>query len=645
MPEHRPAALKWRSTVSGVWYLLDMVVYGGTVSDAAAALEAAPKAFVAACVERYISLYGKPPGKSEQASWDRSWPELLRALVRAELGGLHLLLEYELPGSGHRVDALLLGARKDGGLTAVVVELKQWSTVDSTSPRLTWVQGTQYTHPCRQAAGYLAYFDDWVDAPDLDLETRAVTYLHSARGDLVDELRSVVATSPGSKDVFLFGRDDVAAAKQPTNLAGMFSAADLRPPEDARVQRFRSVRHRPSDGLLARLDETLSNNPAFRLVGAQQRAHLHVLETVLKARGDDRKQLIIVSGGPGTGKTVIAARLVADIKRTIGGAVFGCYLTQSGTLNQQLKRAVTVPAADGLFLHVDGFARHADKPVVPLVDEAHRLRRNARHVERMLKRTRVCVLFVDERQVIRPNEGYTVAELKQLAHDLDAVPTHIELVGQFRCGGSQRYVTWLEQLLFGHTTATQWAASEYDLDVSLDPDALGEWIGEHTHNGHTARITAGFCWPWTTKPDSTGSLVGDVSLRWTGPDGVERDWCRPWNAMTALQDRDGLIPKSQYWATDEGGHRQVGCIYTAQGLEYEYGAVVFGRDLVRRGDRWVADPKANEDPAIPDAIDPQQYLRLAANTYWVLATRATRGCRLYSVDPETQEYLTGLVRG
>lgn len=300
----------------------------------------------------------------------------------------------------------------------------------------------------------MSYFGSWINEPDLRLVTCGVAYLHGAGRELVNRLRDAVANSAGSKDVVLFGRDDVADA-EPAALSRMFAADNLRPPEASQVSRFLTARHQPSGGLLARLNDTLAGNPAFRLVGGQQQAHLHVLEVVLKAQNERRKHLIIVSGGPGTGKTVIAARLVADIKRTVGGGVYGCYLTPSGTLHKQLKRAATLPDAEGLFIHVDGFARHAGNAVVPLVDEAQRLRRNARHVERMLKRTRVCVVFLDERQIIRPNEGYTVTELQQEADRLGAVSTHIDLVSQFRCGGSQRYLTWLEQLLFGHATATR----------------------------------------------------------------------------------------------------------------------------------------------------------------------------------------------
>ncbi|MGY6653640.1 DNA/RNA helicase domain-containing protein [Amycolatopsis sp. TRM77291] len=615
-----------------------MFVHGGSVAEAADAIEASVAQFVKTAEDRFAMLYRRPLSESERSSWENSWPALLRTLTEAGLGDLRLFFEYELPGSGQRVDALLLGSRGDGGVTAVVIELKQWTELDSTTALFTWVRRVKYLHPSRQAAGYRTYLDDWIDEPQLRLETRAVAFLHDAGSDVVGPLREAVANSPGSSDVSLLGRDDVRPAPSPPGLAELFGANDLLAPEDVQVQSFLTARHQPSGGLLTRVNDVVKRKPVFRLVGAQQNAYLEVLDAVRRARSEPRKQLIVVSGGPGTGKTVIAIRLVADIRSVVGDKVYGCYFTPSGTLHHQLKRAITTPGADGLVGHVDNFVRHAGNAVVPIVDEAQRLRRNQRQVERMLARTRVCVLFLDERQIVRPGEGFTTTELEHQAAQAGAEVTHVKLASQFRCNGSQQYLGWLEQLLYGE--ATPWTPSDYDLAVSPTPAVLSDWVDHHTRAGHTARITAGFCWPWTKNPGKDGKLATDVTLPWGSP---RPDWAMPWNALRELQDNEGPVPKTHFWATDDGGARQVGCIYTAQGLEYDYGAVILGPDLVRRGNRWVAVLEANEDPVIPKDIDPDHYLRLATNTYWVLATRASLGCRLYSVDPKTQKFLTSLV--
>ncbi|MFF3691462.1 DNA/RNA helicase domain-containing protein [Streptomyces sp. NPDC002187] len=121
--------------------------------------------------------------------------------------------------------------------------------------------------------------------------------------------------------------------------------------------------------------------------------------------------------------------------------------------------------------------------------------------------------------------------------------------------------------------------------------------------------------------------------------GGPRVWARPWNSRLDEPAFDHLdVPARPFWATDSGGHEQVGCIYTAQGMEYAYNVVVKGTDLVRRGDRWIADPAASCDSQLRD-LPPHRYLRYALNTYRVLATRGTKGTRLYSTDPDTQAFL------
>ena len=77
-------------------------------------------------------------------------------------------------------------------------------------------------------------------------------------------------------------------------------------------------------------------------------------------------------------------------------------------------------------------------------------------------------------------------------------------------------------------------------------------------------------------------------------------------------------------------------------MEYAYNAVIIGEDLVRRGDQWIAHPEKSHDSPLRD-LPPQRYLQYALNTYRVLATRGTRGTRLYSTDAITQNYLNTLI--
>ena len=151
--------------------------------------------------------------------------------------------------------------------------------------------------------------------------------------------------------------------------------------------------------------------------------------------------------------------------------------------------------------------------------------------------------------------------------------------------------------------------------------------------GFGARIAAGYCWPWSD-PRKDGSLVPDVKIG---------RWARPWNLKG--ERSVGGAPAAALWATDPAGLGQVGCVYTAQGFEYDYAGVIIGPDLVVRDSTWVSVRGANKDPdfrhriKVPDTLFDQ----LVRNVYKVLLTRGLRGVGIFSSDEATNEYLKSLV--
>lgn len=618
-----------------------MSVYGGSVRDAARMVRASAVEVAEACARRFADRHGRLPDDAERRSWLNSWPPLLDVLINADLGELWLELEYELPGSGERIDALLLGASPGGSLVAVVIELKQWSDCEPMAKSRVLVGGSVRTHPCRQAAGYVRYLRTWISPSDVELDVYGVALLHNAARPMIDKLREAAA-GKREAEVALLGRDDAEDLAGLKHLTERLAWPPLRRPGPDLIDAFMNARHRPSLGLFSHLREVLANDSGFVLVGGQQEAQLHILGAIQAAQDERRRHVIAVTGGPGTGKTVIAARLLADIPRA-SRPVPARYLTPSGTLKTQLAYAARDPGSRGLFVNVRNFRGRADREVL-LIDEAQRIstRELPDPVATLVARTPVAVFFLDERQVIRPYEGVSVERLGEVAHAAGATFTHVDLQTQFRCGGSQYYQAWVDHLLSSKGRPEEWRGNDYDFFVVADPAGLQAWVDDHTANGATARISAGFCWPWP-QPRSENTLRNDVDILYVDRrSGVSVRWAYPWNSRHAFPERDGsIVPIKEFWATDPGGHRQVGCIYTAQGLEYDYSAVIMGPDLVRRGARWEGRPAESHDPAMR-GVGPDDYLPLALNTYRVLMTRGTRGCRLCSTDAETQQYLEGI---
>ena len=283
-----------------------------------------------------------------------------------------------------------------------------------------------------------------------------------------------------------------------------------------------------------------------------------------------------------------------------------------------------------------------------ILDEAHRIRETsvsrwtrAEHrtgrpqIEELLAAARVPVFLLDEFQVVRPGEQGTVEDIAEHAAAQGLSVERIHLDAQFRCGGSQEYVLWVKRLLdLEPGGPIPWIGDpHFEVQVVDSPAEMEAHLEAKLADGYSARMAAGYCWPWSD-PRPDGTLVPDVQLG---------DWRRPWNLKG---DRSvGGAPAAALWATDPAGFGQVGCVYTAQGFEYDYAGVILGPDLVWRDDRWVAVRGANKDPDFRNRtkVSDQAFDRLVRNVYKVLLTRGMRGVAIYSPDEESRDYLRGLL--
>jgi uncharacterized protein len=241
----------------------------------------------------------------------------------------------------------------------------------------------------------------------------------------------------------------------------------------------------------------------------------------------------------------------------------------------------------------------------------------------------VPVFLLDEHQGVRPGEIGRVAAIRAAADRNNIDVYEIDLDDQFRCGGSPGYLLWVKRFLgLEPGGPIPWHPDDpFQLTMVDSPERLEQVLAQRLEQNYGARMAAGFCWKWSD-PNPDGTLVDDV---------VIDDWRRPWNLRS---DRPlGGIPSSSLWATEPAGFGQVGCIYTAQGFEYDYAGVIIGPDLVWRGDHWQTNPSASADSQIRRAPN---FDVLVRNVYKVLLTRGLIGCIIYSTDPETRTFLAEL---
>jgi uncharacterized protein len=414
------------------------------------------------------------------------------------------------------------------------------------------------------------------------------------------------------------------------------------------LKRIAEGRYRPHKALLEHTAKAIRGEKAWELLDEQRVAFNAVLTAVRESHAGSDRSVFLIRGGPGTGKSVIAINLVAALSED-GHATL--HTTGSRAFTENLRKAVG-RRASAQFKYFNSLkdAQPGEIDVV-VSDEAHRIREfswnwrtpqrfrtDTTQIQELLRAARTSVFFIDDMQVVRPGEVGSSDLIRSAAKaELGVTTIEFELEAQFRCNGSEAFVAWVENTLGIRRTANVlWDLRDvFEFLVVDSPEELEAWVRARSSDGSTARLSAGFCWPWSN-PRPDGTLVDDVSI-----DG----WSMPWNAKPDAAILAPGIPKSNFWATDSGGLEQVGCIYTAQGFEYVYAGVIFGRDLVFRAtEGWSGQPEYSHDSVVKrNAGDAAQFTRLVKAAYRVLLTRGLKGCAVYFQDASTRDFVVSRI--
>ena len=606
-------------------------------------LKAGGKTLSIEVAQNFEREIGYRPAENEVTSWTNSLASIARTLKKADLLSQAVMVEMTLPRTSSRLDCLIAGKDLDGREQAVVVELKQWSEArpcDRGEMVETVIGGSwaQTSHPSDQARGYHFFLSDLATVfSDETVALSSCAWLHNmprakSKPLFADEFATLVEHTP------CFTRDDELAFQSfLKERVGSGGGGEV-------LQKIKSSRWEPSKKLLEHVAEMINGEPIYSLLDEQRVAFLKVIDSVRKSGLGQKKSIFIIRGGPGTGKSVIALNLLADLARE-GKKVE--YVTGSRSFTETLKKKLGKRASTQ-FKYTHNYAQEHDECLDALViDEAHRIRltsntwrtpkvkRSERpQIEELISVARTVAFFVDEKQVVRPEECGSTALILAASKKIGAVVEQIELEAQFRCGGSDRYVNWIADLLqmSGAKDFEAWNAnSEFDLKIVETPLELETMVRKRHADGVSARLSAGFCWEWSD-PLVDGTLVSDVKVG---------DWEMPWNAKPGAKKLVKEIPPSSLWATDPRGLNQVGCVYTAQGFEYDFAAVIWGTDLVIRNGLWVGQPTESRDSGLKRNLNKGEakFIDLVKNTYRVLLTRGMRGCWIYFVDDETREFV------
>jgi len=601
----------------------------------------------------------------EIGSWTASLPALADALSAARLQRLWIGLEYRPYQAGNsRADAVIAGFSRDGRPTYLVVELKQWQHAnwDTVNERVRGT-GASYerayglSHPYDQAHDYSQFIRNFTAGlhNENDAVIGAAAYLHNAVEKSIDSLRTA-----GPQQAHATFSGDPDGRERFTN----FLTAMFDPDQSGSTAWDRLARARYEQGptLLDTAAHIFTDPSQYPLTDEQREVFGQIQNAVTRAMNHtaDREQaVIVVKGGPGTGKTWIAVHLLGANARAHRQV---SYSTNSSSLRNALQKSAGFNKLLGARnagqlitsarIYHD-FAERTGKLDLLIVDEAQRLEewtvlrghqnsrarqdyleaKNINQLFELKKSAKVLVLFIDEDQASTFKDFVTIERAREIAERTGASFEILELTEQHRSGGSEAYEAWVDALVDG-TPAVWRDEANFSVSVAGSPEELEETVFDGSAEGD-ARLLAGFCWDWREHPkiDTVHKLPFDIEIG---------DWKKHWNLHKAL---DGY-PEHSDWARKPSGKEQVGSIFTAQGFEFARVGVIVGPDLVwnHTAGRMKVDIEASRYKNLKrlHKKSKQEEARIR-NQYRVLMTRAMQSVVLYSTDPETLAMLRSIV--
>lgn len=575
----------------------------------------------------YVQKTGRYASDAEFKSWAASLREMSRVLrdphIPEDIG---VGIEFGIPQTAKRIDFILSGENDAGVPHAIIVELKQWSSAKLSDKDGLIVANrggraeTEGPHPSYQAWSYAALLNGFNEAVyESGTALQPCAYLHNYRDDgIIRDAR--YAPYLDKAPVFLKGEDELK------RLRDFIKKHVKKGDKGELLYKIENGRIRPSKMLADSLAKMLKGNEEFVLVDDQKVVYETCLARAEQA-SETRKQVVIVKGGPGTGKSVVAVNLlVALTKRGQVTKYVSKNAAPRAVYAKKLAGQVRRADVGNMFSGSGGFY-NAEPNVFDtlVVDEAHRLNAKSglygnlgeNQVMELIRSAKCTIFFVDDDQIVTLADIGHTRELMRWANAAGAEITTLELSSQFRCGGSDGYIAWLDNWLGIRETAnTDFDRDSFDFRIADSPVELHDLIREKNKVNNRSRVVAGYCWDWKSKKDPNAY---DIVI----PDyGYQAQW---------NLDADGSL-----WIMAPESIEQVGCIHTCQGLELDYVGVIVGPDFEFRDGLTVVDPtkrskqdrsirgyksRTVKDPDITERVE-----RIIRNTYKTLMTRGLKGC-------------------
>ena len=593
--------------------------------------------------KKFYEKMGYHTSGSERKAWNNSMQYMMKVLIDNNIPrNVGIAIEFKIPNTSKRVDFIITG--KDGQLknTAIIVELKQWTEADMVIGKDGIVQTftghaiREVAHPSYQAWSYATTIEDYNETvQDKQIDLHPCAYLHNYLAVtpptlLSNNYKYYLEKAPA------FIKGDVEKLRDFINKYIQYGD------DKETLYMIENGKIRPSKSLQDALSSMLNGNEEFIMIDDQKIVYETALDMARKSYEDGHKRVLIVKGGPGTGKSVLAINILVKLTNenmvcsyvTKNAAPRSVYATK---LSGDFKKT----RINNLFKGSGSFVESAENEFdVLIVDEAHRLNAKSgrfqnlgeNQIKEIIKASKFSIFFIDESQKVTLKDIGSIEEIQKYIKNANAESTIMELESQFRCNGSDGYIAWLDDVLDIRKTANSNGFDlDYDIRICDTPNEVRDLIFEKNKIKNKARLLAGYCWNWIADGKNK-SNVYDITI-------PEYNFAMSWN-----------LENSQTWAIDSESVNEIGCIHTSQGLEFDYVGVIIGDDLRYEKNQIITDvtKRAKTDQSTKgiktmNVKNPEKAKKIAdeiiKNTYRTLMTRGQKGCYIYCTNKNLSNYL------
>ena len=616
-----------------------MIVYSGTKTDFLSAVE---KDSIAEEIEKNIyEKMHRSTAKSEFRSWVNSLEYMYKVLnddgIPRDSG---IAIEYNIPQTSKRVDFIVSGYGEKEIPHVIIIELKQWEQVETVDGQdaivETFTGGAirREVHPSYKAWSYAAMIRDYnQNVQEMNIMLHPCAYMHNYRKSNPEKLeqdqyKEYVDEAP------LFARGEVSKLRE-------FIKKSVRKGDEGKlIYEIDSGRIRPSKSLQDSIKSLVEGNQEFIMLDDQKVVYEEIINTANLCMADLKKRTIIVTGGPGTGKTVVAINLLSKLTNE---GLFVQYTSKNSAPRNVYAKKLTGHRKTSINNMFKGSGSYIDaQPNIVdaiICDEGHRLTAKTQlgpkvagenQIKEIINASLCSVFFIDERQRVTLSDIGSVDEIKKWAKSMHSEITEMELLSQFRCNGSDGYLAWIDDVLEIRETANpDMEDIDYDIRIVDSPAEVRDLIVERNKINNKARILAGYCWNWIKEgqndTDCHDIKIGDFEMSWN-------------------------LKNTTTFAIDENSVDEIGCIHTSQGLDFDYVGVIIGDDMRFEDGHVITDAskRASTDQSLKgikklEKEDPGKAYKEAdeiiKNTYRTLMTRGMKGCYIYCTDQKLAEYL------